>query len=207
MLQLSQMSSMNRNKFRALLISGSTRLPSYTRTLAQFVENNLVSLGLHTRHWDLRSQPLPITDPTYHHDPTLTPDLRVQEFVAAADSSDAFVLASPIYHNSFSGVLKNALDTLTIKQFQYKPVSLISFGGARSSQAVDQLRIVVRGLHGLTLPTQVCAERDDFREHSTGSNYVLVSSDIRLRVSILCKELEHFCLLMNGFRSGFGKRD
>jgi azobenzene reductase len=153
---------------RILLISGSIRQPSYTAALAQHVEEELRLGGAETRLWDLRREPLPIADPAYHQDPSQHPDNRVRSFVQEAVLSHAFVLASPIYHNSYSGVLKNALDHLTIAHFTYKPVGLISHGGNRSPQAVDHLRIVVRGLLGVATPTQVCTAAEDYRETEPG---------------------------------------
>lgn len=175
---------------RILLISGSTRQPSYTMTLADSVERTLSHCRATTMRWDLRDQPLPVADPRYHHDPAQHPDEVVRSLVAFASGADAFVLASPIYHNSFSGVLKNALDHLAIAQFHYKPVGLISHGGHRSTQAVDQLRIVVRGLLGQAITTQICTAQTDFRE--TGDGYELVSNEIQQRIERFAIELAVF---------------
>jgi FMN reductase len=100
------------------------------------------------------------------------------------------VLASPIHHNSFSGVLKNALDHLAIPQFRYKPVALLSHGGNRSTQAVDQLRIVARGLYAVAIPAQVCTSKQDFMETTQG--YGLISEDIMERLVRLAGELMLF---------------
>lgn len=104
--------------FQVLLISGSRREPSYTRTLAGRV---------------------------------------------AAARCDAFVLSSPVYHNSYSAVLKNALGHLSIDPLYYKQVGLPGHGNNRSARSVDPLRAVVRGLHGAAIPTQVCASSQDYR--------------------------------------------
>jgi azobenzene reductase len=152
-----------------LLLSGSTREVSCTRVLAETIEAHLGALGAETFHWDLRERPLPIADPNYHHDPSCHPDPAVRDLVHLAAGASGFVLASPIYHNSYSGVLKNALDHLSIGQVQLKPVGLASHGGHRSPQAVDHLRIVVRGLLGLAIPTQVCTSGEDFCEGRPGA--------------------------------------
>jgi NAD(P)H-dependent FMN reductase len=173
-----------------MLICGSTRRPSYTKTLTESVERILTQYGATTILWDLGEQPLPIADPRYHHDPAQHPDEVVRSLVVAASCSDGFVLSSPVYHNSFSGVLKNALDHLAISQLHYKPVGLISHGGNRSTQAVDHLRIVVRGLLGLATPTQVCTAYGDFRD--MGEGYELVSNEILQRVERFALELVIF---------------
>ncbi len=176
---------------KVLLISGSTRQPSYTRTLTETVERVLIEHGAETAHWDLRKAPLPIADPEFHRDPAQHPDERVRSLVALATSCDAFVLASPIYHNSYSGLLKNALDHLAIPQFDRKPVGLISHGGNRSTEAVNPLRIVVRGLLGVAIPTQVCTAWQDYREVCIES-YEIGSEDILQRINRFTSELMLF---------------
>jgi azobenzene reductase len=174
-----------------LLISGSVRRPSHTLTLTKHIDGAFRNLGIEATHWDLGAQPLPIADPDHHDDPLNHSDRLVRRFVADASVSGAFVLASPIYHNSYSGVLKNALDHLAIEQFAYKPVGLVSHGGNRSPQAVDQLRIVVRGLHGLAIPTQVCTQECDYRAGGVGG-YQLESEDVLRRIDVFAAELVVF---------------
>lgn len=173
---------------RVLLISGSIRQPSHTRTLTERVEQALASHGARPSHWNLLEAPLPIADPRFHDDPIQHHDKAVRAFVEQASVCDAFVLASPVYHNSYSGVLKNALDNLTIAQFYYKPVGLIGHSGNRSTQAVDHLRIVVRGLLGVATPTQVCTAEQDYRLTETGG-YELIYEPILQRIERFVVEL------------------
>jgi NAD(P)H-dependent FMN reductase len=175
------------SSLQILLISGSTRQPSHTRALTGKIETALAQQDVKTNHWNLRERPLPIADPEFHHDPLQHTDPIVRNFAEYAHNSDAFVLSSPIYHNSYSGVLKNALDHLAIAQFYYKPVGLVSHGGQRSTQAVDQLRIVVRGLLGNAIPTQVCTSGSDYTE--VNSQYDLTSGEILLRIERFVTEL------------------
>jgi azobenzene reductase len=176
---------------RVLLVSGSVREPSHTRTLAEFVEQVLWNHEAATTHWSLCAQPLPIADPDHHDDPRTHTNEIVRQLVSAAELADAFALCSPIYHNSYSGVLKNALDNLAIAQFQYKPVGLLSHGSNRSPQAVDHLRIVVRGLRGVAIPSQVCTARRDYRPSASGG-YELDSEDILHRIERFAAELMFF---------------
>lgn len=187
------------DSIHVLLISGSLRLPSYTRTLTERVEKVLAEHGAGTTHWNLRETPLPSADPEFHHDPSRHPDKRVRSLVALADSCDAFVLSSPIYHNSYSGVLKNALDHLAIPQFYYKPIGLLSYGGDRSTQAVDHLRIVARGLLGIAIPTNVCTAKQDYCEIDT-AGYELVSKEILPRIERFALELMAFAYQLRAIR-------
>ena len=181
--------------FQILLISGSTREPSFTRTLTTKVQEALIQRGAQTVLWDLRNSPLPIANPEFHSDPTQHTNSKVRRFVVHAAKADAFILASPIYHNSYSGTLKNALDHLAIAQFYYKPVGLLSHGGDRSTQAVDHLRIVVRGLRGTAISTQVCTGLADY-SGSGPDGYQLVSPAISDRIDRLVTELLVFAQVL-----------
>ncbi|HEX9942099.1 MAG TPA: NADPH-dependent FMN reductase [Thermoanaerobaculia bacterium] len=185
---------------RILLLSGSTREPSYTSVLTRAVQRALHRQGVETTFWNLRESTLPIADPAFHNDPRNHPDEVVRSLVTVAEASDGFVLASPIYHNSYSGVLKNALDHLTIAQFRYKPVGLASHGGNRSSQAVDHLRIVVRGLLGVAIPAQVCTAAADY--HTSENEPVLGSEEILQRVERFALELLVFAQTFRALRDG-----
>lgn len=170
-----------------LLICGSPRQPSYTRVLMRAVEKSLQDKGATTSFWDLREQPLPLLDPEFHENPAKNPNKKVHELVLLAEKADAFVLGSPVYHNSYSGILKNALDNLAIEQFEHKPCGLLSHGGHRSTQPVDHLMVVVRGLNGIAIPTRVCTKEEDYR--TTDSSYELADADIKKRVERFAKEL------------------
>jgi NAD(P)H-dependent FMN reductase len=138
---------------------------------------------------------LPIADPAFHKSASEYPHDDVVRLDALARAADAFVLSTPVYHNSYSGVLKNMLDLLNIEpHFRYKPVGLVSNGGDRSSQAVDHLRIVARGLNAVATPTHVCTHKFDFVEE--GEGYRLVDEGILQRVDRFARELLVFALLL-----------
>src|SRR5687767_261268 len=171
-----------------LLLSGSIRQPSFTRVLSMKVVKSLAEREITVHHWNLREAPLPIADPEFHNDPAQHADATVRKLVSVAQACDAFVLSSPIYHNSYSGVLKNALDHLAIAQFYYKPVGLLSHGGNRSPQAVDHLRIVVRGLLGFAITTHVCTATSDYRK-TDDEDYEVEAEEILSRIERFTTEL------------------
>ncbi|MFJ8229705.1 NADPH-dependent FMN reductase [Streptomyces sp. NPDC094448] len=80
------------------------------------------------------------------------------------DAVDAIVLASPVHHSGYSGLLKTALDELPATGFAGKAVGLVAHGaGPRSGNVVcDQLRTVARSLGGWVVPTQIAACPEDF---------------------------------------------
>jgi NAD(P)H-dependent FMN reductase len=173
-----------------MLICGSTAAKSHTRVLLKELSNNLDQLRIPNNTWDLREQPLPIADPDYHHEPERHPDPMVQRFIQAAREADGFALASPLYHGSFSGVLKNALDHLWYDAFRHKPVALLAHGASerRSAAPILALQPVVSTLFGYSIQTQVSTGPGDYTKDSEGE-ILLSSSDIKTRVARQAEEL------------------
>ncbi|NEP00404.1 MAG: NAD(P)H-dependent oxidoreductase [Symploca sp. SIO2E9] len=177
------------NSLKVLILSGSIRRPSYTFSVADAIKYSLQEQGCSCLHWNLTKQPLPIADPAYHSRPHDNPNDNAKKLAREADSSDIIILATPIYHNSYSGVLKNALDLLTMSQFQYKAIGLVSHGGNRSTQGVDQLRIVVRGLLGYAITTQVCTMKSDYGSVDNDGIYPISDPTIHERINRFVREL------------------
>ncbi|WP_442602831.1 NADPH-dependent FMN reductase [Paenibacillus sp. KN14-4R] len=176
---------------RILLISGSMANPAHTTTLIQYIANQLEKRDCSITIWNLQEKPLPFLDPKFHHNPAEHPDPTVQEFVQIASKADAFVIGTPNYHNSYSGVVKNALDILNFDQFKNKPVGLVANGGGiRSTQPVDHLRIVIRGLLGIAIPVQVVTCNNDFVSENGG--YQLSDETIKSRVTMFADQLVDF---------------
>ncbi|HEX6074322.1 MAG TPA: NADPH-dependent FMN reductase [Micromonosporaceae bacterium] len=175
-----------------LVLSGSPRPKSRTLLVSNLLAQLLNRAGANPTVWDLAERPVPIADPEYHSDPTENPDPVVWDLVRQANAADAFILASPVYHNSFSGVLKNALDNLSISQFHHKPVGLVAFGGSLTSvQVCDQLRTVVRGLLAIAVPAQIVAVGADFTVPEEGQLRIS-NPDLVGRAQRMIDELERF---------------
>jgi azobenzene reductase len=148
---------------RILLLSGSCARVSHTLANVRHMERLLEEREAVADVWDILAKPIPVHNPEYHRDPHTSNELVVRELAERADAADGFVWATPVYHNSFSGILKNCLDNLTTAQFRDKPVALMSHGGARSGvQPCDQLRIVVKGLLAVAIPSQIVTIGEDF---------------------------------------------
>jgi FMN reductase len=133
-------------------IAGSLRADSYSHQALQQAVDRLEALGAEVEVLDLRTMNLPFCDggdayPDY-------PDVqRLQETVKQAD---ALVLATPEYHGSLSGVLKNALDLMSFEQLDGKVTGVISvLGGQSNSNALNDLRTIMRWVHAWVIPEQV----------------------------------------------------
>lgn len=172
-------------KPRVLLLGGSYAQPSHTSALLRAAERCVALRGASTCRWDIAMRPLPPVVPgRAPHE--LGPDERA--LVAAAQAADAIVIASPLYHNSYSGAVKDALDQLSARELEGKPAGLLSnSGGFPSTQALDHLRAVVRGLLGLAIPREVVTVDRDYT--CSGDRYVLSSDAIAARLIALADEL------------------
>ncbi len=133
-------------------INGSLRPNSYSAQALKLAAMRVQSLGAEIEVIDLRTLSLPFCNggddyPDY-------PDVeRLRQAVAAADG---LILATPEYHGSVSGVLKNALDLMDFEQLSGKVAGLISvLGGQSNSNALNDLRVIIRWVHGWVIPEQI----------------------------------------------------
>ena len=67
---------------------------------------------------------------------------------------DGFVIVTPEYNHSTSGVLKNAIDFL-YAEWNNKAVGFVSYGGAGGARAAEHLRLVAGELQMADVRQQV----------------------------------------------------
>lgn len=173
-----------------LILCGSRRQPSYTAGLASAIAGSLVQAGAVVDY--LVPDRLPFADADTRLEREAHGDPAVADLFARAGSADAIVLASPVYHNSSSGLLKNAIDWLGMREFRGKAVGLASHGGS-SPQPVDHLRIVTRALQAIAIPTQVCTAEAHFGplDETTG-RFPMIDASIGKRIDKFTAELLDF---------------
>jgi NAD(P)H-dependent FMN reductase len=186
-----------------LMLVGSARRASFTRGLARAIGRRLEARGAALTVVDLFETPLPALDLAARAQRAAHPDPAAAHLFRAAETAEAYVLASPVYHNSYSSLLKGALDHLMLRDLRYRPVGLASHGG-RSTQAVDHLRQVTRGLLGVAIPTQVCTREDDFAAPAAATNpgdYEVQDPDILARIDRFAAELILFARHLRALRA------
>lgn len=139
------------------IIIGSTRHGRHSHKLAQWVANQAKALeSVETELVDLADYPLALFDEAIspQYNPNRAPEGVTKKWLDKVAEADAYVLVSPEYNRSTSGVLKNALDFIDFQMAQ-KPVLLVTHGSTGGAQAVSHLRGIVPGLHAITIPTAV----------------------------------------------------
>lgn len=153
---------------KIIIIAGSNHSESSSTSMARYVGEKLKSDGHEAVLWDLYKQPLPFYSPADNQ--TFEP---VQQLSGLVADANAIVLATPEYHGSLSGVLKNALDYLDGEHFGGKMVlSISSAGGAVGVSSLQQLQAIVRNLHGISCPEWISIGGDQrrFDEHGEPLN-------------------------------------
>ena len=133
-------------------IGGSLRPNASSYQALAVAIQRVQALGADTQVLDLRQMQLPFCNGDKEY-PDYPDVIRLREAVQEADS---LILATPEYHGSVSGVLKNALDLMSFDQLSGKVTGLISvLGGQSNSNALNDLRIIMRWVHGWVIPEQV----------------------------------------------------
>jgi len=98
--------------------------------------------------WDVHAKRLPFFGETWADD-------NVAEFKQQALEADAFLLCTPEYHGTISGLMKNQIDWLSFDQFSDKPVALMStLGGQSNSNALNHMRLSLRHVHAIVIREQ-----------------------------------------------------
>ncbi|WP_415378832.1 NADPH-dependent FMN reductase [Halosimplex sp. TS25] len=131
-------------------VCGSRREGSYTRRALRVALEAAADAGADTELLDLRTIDLPPFDPDAEEGEA------VSGFKRRVREADAVILGSPVYHGSYSATLKDALDYCGKDEFTDTTVGLLATaGGGSYASTLDHLRVVVRSVHGWTVPTQV----------------------------------------------------
>ncbi|ATE78243.1 MULTISPECIES: NADPH-dependent FMN reductase [Pseudomonas] len=132
-------------------LGGTTRDGSSSERAMQTCLQQAEALGARTRFFGGADLRLPMYDPT---DPERTDAAR--ELVEALRECDGVIIASPGYHGSVSGLVKNALDyTEDLRDdrrvyLDARPVGLITcaLGDQATGSTLSALRAIVHALRG-----------------------------------------------------------
>ncbi len=133
-------------------IAGSLRADSYSHLALSLAAQRLEALGAEVEILDLRQMHLPFCSGEQEY-----PDYPdVDRLRKAVKEADGLMLATPEYHGSVSGVLKNALDLMSFEHLCDKVTGLISvLGGQSNSNALNDLRTILRWVHAWVIPEQI----------------------------------------------------
>lgn len=137
--------------------------------------------GAETRLLDLRVIDLPMYRP--RGAAIVTDGVRAAE--EAVNWADAFLLASPDYHGSMSGAMKNFLDYYW-EEFSGKVFGYVCASHEKGLTVMDQMRTVVRQCYGWSLPYGVSFNGDEDFDADGNIKNASVARRLRMLARDLC---------------------
>lgn len=126
------------------VIAGSTREGRFSDKAALWITKELQTHdGITAEVLDLREYDMPFFNEA------MTPSMKtvpysheaVIRFTNRIAQADGFVMVTPEYNHSTSGVLKNAIDWVS-EEWNNKPVAFVSYGSVGGARAVEHLRLI-----------------------------------------------------------------
>jgi FMN reductase len=134
--------------------------------------------GGQTRILDLRQTRLPLYDPNEGQSNT-----ELQKAEEDVTWADAFILATPDYHGSMSGTMKNFLDYFW-SEFAGKTFGYICASHEKGLTVMDQMRTAVKQCYGWSLPYGVSVNGEDDLE-----NGMIANQRLKSRLEMLARDL------------------
>lgn len=100
----------------------------------------------------------------------------------AIRNSRGIILATPEYHGSLTGALKNMLDLMSIEDFETKIIGLVGVAGGQigAINSLNTMKTICRNLHSWVLPQEVSIANSGQAFNSEG-NAVDPALEDRLR--------------------------
>ena len=167
---------------KILGVATSMRRNSHsTRTLRILLEA-AQRYGGETRLLDLKQVGIPLYDPS--NQPAESAAGNIKKISEAVQWAEAFVLASPDYHGSMSGTMKNFLDYFW-EEFAGKTFGYLCTSHEKGLTVMDQMRTAVRQCYGWSMPYGISVNgENDFNSKGEISNSVLLR-----RLNMLARDL------------------
>lgn len=135
------------------LILGTRRVGRRSAHVARLASAELARISsVRSELLDLADCDLPVMELRADRACEMLPDVR--RFCDELAASDAVLIVTPEYKNSYPGALKNALDYLPADALRRKPVGIVtvSSGPHGGVNCLSQLRLVCLALGGVPIP-------------------------------------------------------
>lgn len=167
-------------------IAGSLRQESFTRRTLAYAMQGAENAGAKVTTVDLRDLSLPVFNP----DDDLSEEGKYLK--ATISEADAIIIATPVYHGSYSSTIKNAIDYCGFDEFENKTVGLLGVAGGRFPiTALEHLRTVCRSVNAWVLPYQSAVPR----VRGAFDNGELADPELRERVETLGEKVVQYAAI------------
>lgn len=165
---------------KVLGVGSSMREGSYGTRALKIVLDRMEKLQAETRLLDLRK----VKMPTFNPNSSVQSGKRMREVTEEVNWADVFILATPDYHGSMSGPMKNFLDHYW-QEFAGKTFGYICTSHEKGLTVMDQMRTAVRQCYGWSLPYGISVNgEEDFNEAGE-----IVNSFLAKRLRMLARDL------------------
>lgn len=165
---------------KVLGVGSSMRERSYGTGALKIVLDRMEKLQAETHLLDLRK----VKMPTFNPNSSLQSGKRIREVTDKVNWADVFILATPDYHGSMSGPMKNFLDHYW-QEFAGKTFGYICTSHEKGLTVMDQMRTAVRQCYGWSLPYGISVNgEEDFNEAGE-----IVNSFLAKRLRMLARDL------------------
>src|SRR5579885_1792751 len=143
---------------RLLGVAGSLRAGSYSHYVLEHALGLVRRVGFQAESFDLRNHPLPLCNGDKADPRADFPAVAMLRHKVSR--AHGLILVTPEYHGGMSGVMKNMIDLLDFEHLEGKVVGCISvLGGPSNSNALNDLRHVLRWCHSWVIPQQIAIGR------------------------------------------------
>jgi NAD(P)H-dependent FMN reductase len=165
-------------KLNVLGVGSSMRQGSYSTTALNMILDMAKGNEAETKLLDLRQTNLPMLyaakDDTH----------EIGQVTELVEWADAYILATPDYHGSMSGSLKNFLDYFW-SEFAGKTFGYIVASHEKGLTVMDQMRTAVRQCYGWSIPYGVSINpEDDF-----DNKRKVINKRLSSRLDMLARDL------------------
>lgn len=190
---------------RILAVSGSTRTRCRTRRLLDVAVEAARDAGATVRLLDLAETRLPV----FQEDDEGQGDLpAVRQVRDGAEWAQGFLLATPEYHGSMSGALKNWFDFLWPQLAGKFAGVVVVTGGGGGDMAIAAVRTSFQWCRGFVLPFSCVARSSDFDGEKLRSEGVIdrlrrVGADVARYAPVLHRTYEKARKIGRGPAAGF----
>jgi NAD(P)H-dependent FMN reductase len=180
-------------------VAGSMRQQSYSTRTLKIVLEEAKKYSSEPYMLELRKINLPLYDPSEitSDEPSSNNNNNrnnvLERITTALRWADAFVLASPDYHGSMSGGMKNFLDYFW-EDFAGKTFGYIVASHEKGLTVADQMRTAVRQCYGWSMPYNISINGE--KDFDSKGN--LVNSALAKRIKMLARDLVTYGTLIRG---------
>lgn len=167
-------------------VAGSTRARSYSTRALKFALEQAERRGAQVRLLELGKTAIPL------YNPGAAMSKEAKQAASDVEWADALILATPDYHGSMSGALKNFLDYF-YEEFAGKLFGYVVASHEKGLTVMDQMRTAVRQCYGWSMPYGVSINGE--QDFAAGE---IASERVTKRLRMLSRDLVVYGSMMRG---------